>query len=887
MLGLDPATWSRLSPLLDAALALPPERRASWLEQLPPEHADLHDRLARLLDPAARALRDAPTLDGDDEELPCRRVGDRIGPWLLIEPLGRGGMGEVWLAERTDGRLQRRVALKLPHADRLHAGLAARLARERDILAALEHPAIARLYDAGIDAGQPWLALEAVRGQRIDQWCSAREATVAQRLQLFVQAAQAVAYAHAQLVVHRDLKPSNLLVDEAGQVHLLDFGIAKLLDDGPAPSPELTQRGAAVMTPAYASPEQVAGLPVGTASDLYSLGVLLFELLAGTSPYRPQRSTRTALEEAVLSEIPRRPSDACTEPARRRALRGDLDAIVLQALAKDPRQRYPTVDALVEDLRRHGRHEPVRARRAGMAYATAKFMRRHRAGVLAGGAVAAALVLGVALAWWQAGRAEHERERAEQVKGFLTSLLRDASPYSAGDTTRLTAVDLMRQAWERLQQTPIAQPEVRVELGTLIGESLTTLGDLDRAEPALAQAASQARAELGDAHPLTLAARLNHAQVLRLRGRVAEQHRELQALLPLLREAGRKDPVISVQGLQHVALNAVDRGAYAEAEVAAAEGFALARQALGERHADTVACAILQALTHRYAGHFDAALRQGELALTLAEGLYAGPAVHPRVLEARAVYGRALADTGRLEAGIAQLQRTLEETARLFGAEAPSVGMLHQNLVVYQIDAGDLDRAEHNARIALDIVRRTAEAGSYPEAVTAMSHAMALLEQRRFAEAAPMLAAATPRLQRLLGPANEHAQRANLLWVRAEIGLGRWDQAAARLASIPPSSQPRTEAIRARAAAALAIARGDLDAAHAQLQALWTSTAPDPRLQRERAMARAEMGLALRAAGRTAEARPLLLAAQRDLAALQSVQTPLARDVAHALEPPG
>jgi serine/threonine-protein kinase len=402
-----------------------------------------------------------------------------------------------------------------------------------------------------------------------------------------------------------------------------------------------------------------------------------------------------------------------------------------------------------------------------MSYVLAKFVRRHRVGALAGAAVALALMGGVGLAWWQAGRADLERRRAEQVKGFLTSLLRDASPYHAGDVGQLSAVDLMRQAWERMQATPIAQPEVRVELTTLIGESLVSLGDYDRAEPVLASAASLGRAELGDTHVLTLGARLNHAQMLRLRGRIAEQHQELQAMLPLLRQAGRRDPVVLVHGLQHLALNATDRGVYAEAEASAAEGFALAHQALGDRHPDTAASAIMLAFAHRYAQHFDAAVRQGAIALQLTEVLYVGPALHPRRAEARAVCGVALAGTGELAAGIAQLQQAIDETIRLFGADAPSVGTLRQNLVAYELDLGELERAERNADEALRLVRLTAAPGSYPELATALSQAHVRLEQGRAAEALPLLQAAAPRLEALVGPAHDLAQRAAALLVRA------------------------------------------------------------------------------------------------------------------------
>ena len=251
--GIDAATWSRLGPLLDEALDLSPPDRAAWLESLRAEHADLKDTLRDLLARAAKLETDSllhtlPKLDAGDTTTAsgnqgAHAPGDEVGPYRLVRQLGVGGMGAVWLAERADGLMQRSVALKLPFGP-FRGDLAARIAREREILATLDHPHIARLYDAGVAAdGQPYLALEHVDGQRIDRFCDERQLGVVARLRLFVQAARAVAYAHAQLVVHRDLKPSNLLVDATGKVKLLDFGIAKLLDDGRHDLPELTQQG--------------------------------------------------------------------------------------------------------------------------------------------------------------------------------------------------------------------------------------------------------------------------------------------------------------------------------------------------------------------------------------------------------------------------------------------------------------------------------------------------------------------------------------------------------------------------------------------------------------------------------------------------------------------
>jgi Tol biopolymer transport system component len=335
-----------------------------------------------------------------------------IGVYRLVREIGRGGMSTVWLATRTDALTTRPVALKLPHVHLLGAEFADRFARERDILANLTHPNIAHIYDAGIGAeGQPFLVMEFVAGETLTGYCESHQLGIDERLGLFLQVLTAVAYAHSQNIIHRDLKPSNILVREGGQVVLLDFGIAKLLVDGTAAETELTRQAGATLTPEYASPEQIKGEPLAPTTDVYSLGVVLYELLSGRRPYAQGRSTRRDLEDAVLSADPVRPSEAVmsaganTDPvvqeALRKALRGDLDTIVLKAMHKHPEHRYPTADAFGEDLRRHIQHQAINARPDTAGYRLRRFTSRHRA-LAALSAAAAVLLVAGALAWFAA-----------------------------------------------------------------------------------------------------------------------------------------------------------------------------------------------------------------------------------------------------------------------------------------------------------------------------------------------------------------------------------------------------------------------------------------------------------------------------------------------------
>ncbi len=408
--------WPEINALLDEALALPAAQRGPWLDALEGPQATLRDTLARLL--AAQLQVDTGdflcTLPALDPPLPPDepRPADTVGPYRLLQLLGRGGMGQVWRAERADGQLKRTVALKLPRLA-WEGAVSERLARERDILASLAHPNIARLYDAGVDAlGRPYLAMELVEGEAIDAWCSAHQAPVLQRVGLLLQVAAALAHAHARLVVHRDLKPSNILVTADGQVRLLDFGIAKLLQGDTAPSTELTRVAGAAMTLNYASPEQIRGEALTTATDVYSLGVVAFELLTGSRPYRLQRGTAAELEEAITrADVPLASSVAGT-PALKKALRGDLDAILNQALRKDPLGRYASVEALAADLQRHLRHEPVLARPDAFGYRSWRWLQRHRLQAAALALAGGGLLVGSGVALWQARLAREEARRA-------------------------------------------------------------------------------------------------------------------------------------------------------------------------------------------------------------------------------------------------------------------------------------------------------------------------------------------------------------------------------------------------------------------------------------------------------------------------------------------
>jgi eukaryotic-like serine/threonine-protein kinase len=389
----------RMSRLLDEALPLDEAGRREWLKRLPAEHGDLAGELHEALLSAAPLPGDLPGaplkgfvgLAGAFVSEGSLNPGARVGPYELIRLLGAGGMAEVWLARRADGAFKRRVALKLPLLTRRRQALEQRFAHERDILARLEHPNIARFYDAGVDSqGLPYFAMEYVQGETLLGWCDAHRLAIPERLGLLLQVLEAVSYAHEKHVIHRDIKPSNILVTQTGQVRLLDFGVAKLLqDDDPQDEPQLSRVYGPALTPDYASPESLGGAAVDARSDVYSLGMVLYELLTGTRPYRlDARSSIAALRQGVeAAEVPA-PSTQVTPEASlaratsaeqlKRMLRGDLNAIVLKALAKEPAQRYDNAASLAGDLQHYLRGEPVRARSIPLLQRTGRLLRRNR-----------------------------------------------------------------------------------------------------------------------------------------------------------------------------------------------------------------------------------------------------------------------------------------------------------------------------------------------------------------------------------------------------------------------------------------------------------------------------------------------------------------------------
>jgi len=526
------ADWQQLSALYEVADALDPVSLAAWLAQLRAQAHPLLKQLEQMLMAreqvqhngflgASPALPPSVPASTNEPQATAWAEGSRIGPYRLVRRLGEGGMAEVWMAQRDDGAFQRTVAIKLLFRNKGSSdrdSFAQRFTRERDILASLDHPHIAALHDAGVTpAGQPWLALEYIEGQTLTRWCDTQRLDIAARVRLFRQVLLAVQHAHANLVIHRDLKPGNILVTAQGEVRLLDFGIAKLMEQegGTLAETELTRLAGRPMTPQYAAPEQLLGQPLTTACDVYALGVVLYELLCGERPYELKLDSAAQLEQSILEIEPRGPSrraltDAAvqsrgssTQVALRKTLSSDLDAIVLRALAKQPAKRYGSVEAFRADLDHWLAGEPVEARVPSAAYRVGKFVRRHRIAVALGVSAVLSLIGITAVAVVMGLQAREDSARAGAARDFMLGLFKRADQEKARGAD-ITARELLETGRKDLLTRLAAQPRLQVELLQGIGTIQRDMGEYVGADGSYAEAA-RVYGQLGMPRELSLA----------------------------------------------------------------------------------------------------------------------------------------------------------------------------------------------------------------------------------------------------------------------------------------------------------------------------------------------------------------------------------------------
>ncbi|MBL8345987.1 MAG: protein kinase [Rubrivivax sp.] len=872
---LDPGQWATLRRLLDEGLALEPAQRVTWLEGLAAPLADFKPRLRELLieapGTAHRLLDTLPKVEtADFAPLRHGAAPERVGPYKLLRELGSGGMASVWLAERTDMLQGRQVALKLPHGEwgaygsrgaARRVGLVERMAREREILATLNHPHIASLFDAGVaEDGQPYLALEYVEGERIDAYCTRHGLDVPARLRLFLQAARAVAHAHANLVVHRDLKPSNILVNAQGEVRLLDFGIAKLLDQGVAMETELTQQSGRALTPDYASPEQIRGEAIGTASDVYSLGVVLFELLTGKRPYKLEHASRTALEDAILRAEPRRPSAVVEQRRLQRALVGDLDTIVLKALKKVPGERYPTVVTLAEEIERHLDQRPVLAQPDSGFYRVRKLIARNRPAFAALGGVMLALLGGTGVALWQADTARAEQRRAQEVLSLVTAIFRDADP-NVGPQGRPSATDLLARARQRLDSQLPAGSATRVEVLCVLAESFIALHDTDAAADAARAALAEATALHGATHAQALRARAVLAAVQRDRSDLVAARAEVDHILAALESDPRRDPPRRVAAHVTRADIANDGGDFAAAETDALQALRLMDESAGDWNA--LRALAWKALSFSLDGRvqYHGAIAAAEQAYRFAQAAHPTEARHPMVVNHRLLLARTLAWSDRFRESLPLMQQAIDDATVLYGARSAVVGQYLQNLSVVQLRAGALVAARANVERALPIVEQQyGPEGGHTVAALDASAAI-FVSARQTGEAISIYSRLIPMQVKARG---EHSEWAMAMRQRELLALayeGQLDAARDRMVALAEAYSRLGKGSMARYWSNVGIierlAGRPQEALQWQQRAL-SAVREAPPAERERMQIRVEIGAALVDLGRHEEALAVL-----------------------------
>ena len=699
------ANWPVLSPLLDEALDLPTEQRAAWLASLPSEHRAFRTELDDLL-----ANNPSPLTD-DADETPEPTPGVAIGPWRLVRKIGEGGMAKVWMAERCDGLLAQPVALKFPRTGSRNSLFRHRLARERDFLSALNHPNIARLLDVGVTSdNQPYLVLEYVEGQRIDHYCHERQLPLKARLELFLQVSKAIAFAHQSLVLHRDLKPSNILITPEGAARVLDFGIAKVLEQGQTVETDLTLFAGRALTLDYASPEQITGQSLTVASDVYSLGVVLYELVTGVRPYKLKRKSPAALEEQILEIEPPPPSEVVSDKQLRRALRGDLDRVILMALKKVPEARYRTVEAFAEDVQRYIGKRPVLARPDQPWYRASMFVRRHPLAFINGAVLVAILIAASALIAWQARVAFAQKRQAEEAKTLIISMLFDAHSYWGGGKP-VSALDLLRQTQQRLTKLPASDTRTRVQVLNVLGASLLSQQDINNAAAAIDRAVQEAAA-LSPSDPERLRSHLYQCWVLLFRGQTGRIRPEIDQLLEEMGRYGSALPEDFAGARRIRSAIAIEQGDSATAISSALEALRIAESRLGTRHNQAVLALVDLCYAYQSAGRYELGLQTGAQAVNRGLNAYSHSTTHPNVLKARVALGQALANSGRLDRALQVTQDAIQDASALFGPSSFLVGLDLKKLAEMQMRAGKQRAARLSFERSYSILVRHFQADS-------------------------------------------------------------------------------------------------------------------------------------------------------------------------------
>jgi eukaryotic-like serine/threonine-protein kinase len=777
-----PDRWPEVARILDVVLELAPEERSSYLDQACAGNSVLRAEVeAVLVGAEARIFFDSPAVAFANPLVEADAAAldrDIIGPYRLGRELGHGGMGVVYLAERADGHFEQRVALKLIKRGMDSEDILRRFLTERQVLARLNHPHIAKLLDGGVTAeGQPWFAMEYVDGEPLNRYCEERELGIDERLMLFGDVCEAVQHAHRSLVVHRDLKPSNILVTPAGEIKLLDFGIAKAL------SPEfedvtVTRAEERLMTPEYAAPEQLRGEQITTVTDVYALGAILSLLLTGRPAHQLAGRTPSERERIICEVDPEPPSAVVRGTARerlRRRLSGDLDTIVLKALRKEPARRYPSVEALLEDVERHRTGLPVRARADSVAYRARKFLGRHRLAAAGAAVVFLSLAAGVGGTLWQARATSREAAKARAVKDFVVGLFRVSQPEESRGRD-ITARELLERGARRVDAGLARQPELQSELLDVLGVIHRDLGLYAEADTLLRRATQLSRTLHGEGHAEVATRLTDWAGVVAARGEYVRAESlltkayaiyqadnpsdtamasTLSALGSVQRQQGRfaraetlysqaleidrsprgGDRLRTADDLDNLGMVLEEAGHLARADSAYQEALGL-RRVLDPDHPRVITSLHHIAALREKQGEYVEAERLGREVLVRRRRVY--PEGHPEVAYAMQNLATTLQIQGSYPEAETLSMQSLAMLRTRLGSNHPETLELVSNLATLKYEKGDLRGAEVAFRELLAAWKGSLGA-EHPTTLQALNDVAATLKyQGRYAEAEPL-----------------------------------------------------------------------------------------------------------------------------------------------------
>jgi eukaryotic-like serine/threonine-protein kinase len=814
--------WERLQELFSRAVDLSGPQRKVFVETETAGDAELRTELLELLACDNGGARTGPltlalgaALDTTTRDRRKALVGRTLGNYKLVSVLGHGGTGTVYLGERADRQYSAQVAVKIVDNGTMQGELGLRFRAERQILASLNHANIARLIDAGeTEEGNPYLVMEYVHGEPLDRYCDREQLGLRERLQLFLDICGAVQYAHQNLVVHRDLKPANILVTAEGAPKLLDFGIAKLLDAGEAAAAmALTRMNDRLLTPEYASPEQILGRPVTTASDVYALGVVLYELLTGLRPYLvPASASQLELERSICISDPLRPSAAVKRAresgplegqsemlavavARRvtpeklqKRLVGDIDAIIMRALRKEPQHRYGSIEQLAADVRRYLSREPVSARQGNWLYYSQRFVRRHAFGVSAGSAfVIFIIAFGIAMSVQserireQRDLAQQEGKRAERVSTFMLNVFDAADPLQSWGTVgrEITARELLDQAARSIQGELNEQPEARARLLETIGRAYHRQGNPERAVVFLEDAVRIREANAATPGSTMGAALTELATALRKAGRFEESDRRLREAMEFSRKAKDEHSQAYARLLRDIGRLEIDEGHPEEAEKHLTAALQLTTELLGPRDVEVASVLSDISVARSWREDLDGAERTAQEAVAIYEKTT--NLLHPDRIMADYRLAEVYFQRGRITEASALYERALAAQKLLYGESSGRVADTLDSLARVRLVQNRVAEAEKLTREALSAYVKSRGEEQYGAAYLQSSLAQILTKQGKYKEAEQLLRKALDVFARTLPGDHQYVASSEYLLGEVLLATNRLHDAEAVL----------------------------------------------------------------------------------------------------------